>query len=195
MTIMRHLVAKPISMTLNLMPKYGYCHMSALTHLPVPCISGFLALISPRALPIQGLNPPKSPRLATVKAVHSPCCCIYGPIPVLARIQYPIFRERTNSFKTGRGVVPGGTWQCDFPGRTKTNGDRKTVLISRRQTYTVNHYIGAANLLNLCGKYTTPHIVSFSFKREESELYFPSKVGRKVIGVRFESATILNGIK
>ena len=34
-------------------------------------------------------------------------------------------------------------WRCDFPGRTRTNGDRKTVLISRRQTYTVNHYIGA----------------------------------------------------
>ena len=113
MTIMRYLVAKPISMTLNLKPKYGYFHLSALTHLPVPCISGFLALISPRALPIQELNPPKSSRLATVMAVHSPCCCIYGPIPVLARIQYPIFRERTNSFKTGRGVVPpGGYPEC-----------------------------------------------------------------------------------
>ena len=112
MTIMRYLVAKLISMTLDLKPKYGYCHLSVLTHLPVLCISGFLALISPRALPIQGLNPPKSPRLATVKAVHSPCCCIHGPIPVLVRIQYPIFRERTNSFKTGRGVVPGDIW-CD----------------------------------------------------------------------------------
>ena len=44
MAIMRYLVAKPISITLNLKPKYGYCHLSALTHLPVPCISGFLAL-------------------------------------------------------------------------------------------------------------------------------------------------------
>ena len=112
MTIMRYLVAKPISMTLNLKPKYGSCHLSALMNLPVPCISHFLALISPRALPIQGMKPPKCPRLATVKAVHSPCCCIYGPIPVLVRIRYPIFRERTNSFKTGRGVVPGDIW-CD----------------------------------------------------------------------------------
>ena len=79
MTILRYLVAKPISMTLNLKPKNGYCHLSALTHLPVPCISGFLALISPRALPIQGLNPPKSPRLATVKAVHSPVAVYMDP--------------------------------------------------------------------------------------------------------------------
>ena len=42
--------------------------------------------------------------------------------------QYIIFIEGTNFFKTGRGVVPGGTWRCDFPGRTKTNGDMKTVL-------------------------------------------------------------------
>ena len=105
MTIMGYLVAEPISMTLTLKPKYGYCLLSALTHLPVPCISTSRPLILPECYLNVGSEPSKSPRLATVKAVHSPCCCIYGPIPALARIQYPIFRERTNSFKTGRSVV------------------------------------------------------------------------------------------
>ena len=132
MTIMRYLVAKPISMTLNLKPKYGYCHLSALMHLPVPCISGFLALISPRALPIQELNPPKSPRLATVKAVHSPCCCIYGPIPVLARIQYPIFGERTTPSKQGV-VLPGVDTQ-----NALRNGNMKTGLTSETNNVVID---------------------------------------------------------
>ena len=116
MAIMRYMVAKPISMALTLNPKYGYC---PLMYLPVPCIHGFQALNSPRALPIHGLS--KSPRLATVGNTQ-PLLLYYGPIPVLVRIQYPIFRERTNSFKTGRGVVPGDIWydcvvetECKWP--------------------------------------------------------------------------------
>ena len=84
MTIMRSLVAKPISMLLK--PKYGYCHLSALIHLPLPCISGIQALILPELYLCMDSEPSKSLRLATV-------LLYYGPIPVLVRIQYPIFRE------------------------------------------------------------------------------------------------------
>ena len=100
-------------MALTLKPKYGYCHLSNLIHLPVPCINTSRPLILPELYLYMGSEPSKSPRLTTVKAVHSPYCCKYGPIPVLARIWYPIFRERTNSFKRGRGVVlPGGYPEC-----------------------------------------------------------------------------------
>ena len=130
---MSYLVAEPISITLTLKPKYGYCYLSGLTHLPVPCISTSRPLILPELYLYMGSEPSKSPRLATVKAVHSPCCCIYGPIPVLVRIWYPIFRERTNSFKTGRGVVPPGRYpECSK--LKNANGDKKCMR-SQRQTY------------------------------------------------------------
>ena len=79
MTIMRYMVAKPISMALTLKPKYGYCPMCTLVYLPVPCISTSRLLILPELYLYMGSEPSKSPRLATVKAVHSPVAVYMDP--------------------------------------------------------------------------------------------------------------------
>ena len=115
-------MAKSISMALTLKPKYGYHHLSALMQLPVPCISGFSALICPRSS-IQGLNSPRALPIQGLRTLPSPLnlplyrqCIVPVPRYGIFRedtrykdpsscLQYPIFRERTNSFKTGRGVV------------------------------------------------------------------------------------------